>query len=275
MHSRTGTGRRATPGEALGWCRSSQLRLTSDVDGWHGNYSASNQYREPFVFTNVSHSECTLEGWPRLTALVAGVPRRTTVTRVRQNAAPAPPSSTVVVRPAGWAVFDLYGEDYDDADSRTCPDTSGFLVAPPPDSSPISVGAEVPDCGSSFYLAPVISGRIDRQAWSVVVTAGSSQASPGRVTGLVEPVCIPHSEGPSPIALTVTASKGGILATSDHVVANRSNGWHPSYVLILRAGSYVVTSSDGGSNAPMAIRSAAVGVRPGATTHRTLLSRCS
>jgi hypothetical protein len=170
IRSSTETGGSTPPGSATRWCRASQLRLTSDVGGWHGNYSASNQYTETFVFTNDSHSECKLQGWPGLKAVVAGALRKTAVTRVRQNAPPAAPSSAVVLDPASTAAFDFYGEDYDVVNNRACPETSGFLVTPPHESSPISVLAELPDCGSSFYVAPVISGSIDRQAWSTFVT---------------------------------------------------------------------------------------------------------
>ncbi len=72
IRSRTETGGSTPPGSATQWCRASQLRLTSDVGGWHGTYSASNQYTETFVFTNDSHSECKLEGWPGLKAVVTG-----------------------------------------------------------------------------------------------------------------------------------------------------------------------------------------------------------
>jgi hypothetical protein len=102
--------------------------------------------------------------------MVGGATEKATVTPVRQNAAPAPASSPVVVGAAGKATFDLYGEDDDVVNNRTCPETSGFLVTPPHDASPMSVVAEVPDCESSFDVAPVISGSIDRQAWSVVVS---------------------------------------------------------------------------------------------------------
>ena len=36
-------------------CRPSQFRLRSDPAGWHGNYSASNMFREPFTLTCISH----------------------------------------------------------------------------------------------------------------------------------------------------------------------------------------------------------------------------
>ena len=103
-------------------------------------------------------------------AVVGGALGKEAVTRVRQNGPPAAPSSVVVLHPASTAAFALYGEDYDVANNRACPETSSFLVTPPHESSPISVLAELPDCGSSFYVAPVISGSIDRQAWSTFVT---------------------------------------------------------------------------------------------------------
>lgn len=119
-------GGRAAPGGATPSCRASRLRLISDVGGWHGNYSASNQFRESFVFTNISHSKCKLQGWPGVKAVVGGAPRKTAETRVRQNAPPAAPWSAVVLHPAGTAAFDVYGQDYDFVNNRACPQTSGF-----------------------------------------------------------------------------------------------------------------------------------------------------
>ncbi len=64
------------------------------------------------------------------------------------------------------------------------------------------------------------------------------------------------------------------MVDSDRVLADRFNVWNPEYRLTVSPGSYVVTSFDGGDNAPMAIRSAAVKVRSGQRTNLALVSNC-
>ena len=102
-----------------------------------------------------------------------------------------------------------------------------------------------------------------------------SGAPPGHIAGRVEPACIPRSTGDTPpIALAVTATEGRTIVARDRVLADRLDVWHPGYRLTVSPGSYVVTSFDGGTDAPMAIRSLAVAVRSGETTHLSLLSAC-
>ena len=142
-------------------CRVSQLQLTSDPGGWHGNYSASNMFREPFTFTNISKVACELSGWPGLEATIAGYPEQTEATRVQRTCEPILRGRQSGLAPGGTATFDVYGEDWDAVHDRTCPETSGFLVIPPNDLTQLSVTAEVPDCPPQFDVSPVIAGSID------------------------------------------------------------------------------------------------------------------
>jgi hypothetical protein len=119
---------------------------------------AAGSFIQTFTFTNVSRRVCSLTGWPRI-----GLPSR----RVRQGAPPTPAYRTVVLRPRGAASFDVYGADWDHVRDRACPRTSTLRVAPPGVRSRLAVTVRMPNCGR-FDVAPVIAGKTDREAWSVV-----------------------------------------------------------------------------------------------------------
>jgi len=156
--------------KALPTCQSSQLHLVSNPAGWHANEAASGQFTETFTFTNISSEDCNLGGWPGLEALVGGVPQPTKAIRVRQGGPTGSPWTTVTLVVGGAASFGIYGQDFDVVSDKPCPAvTSGFLVIPPDDTTQTVVAAPEPDCGS-FFVAPVIAGKLDRSAWSTVVS---------------------------------------------------------------------------------------------------------
>jgi hypothetical protein len=146
-------------------CQSAQLRLST---GFYGE--AGGEYTQTLSFSNVSRPACQLSGWPSLQAVNASGRRQQTKTvRVRQSSPPQPAWSTVILRPGGSASFDVYGEDWDAPSDRACPKTSAVAVVPPHAISSLSVPVRIPDCGATFWIAPIIGGTSDRQQWSTAV----------------------------------------------------------------------------------------------------------
>lgn len=127
---------------------------------------ALGSFVQTFTFTNASHRACALAGWPRLALENRS---RVTTRRVRQGAPTAPAFRTVVLRPRGVASFDVYGEDWNHQEDKPCPKTTRIRITPPGARSALSVAVKMPNCGL-FLVAPVIAGKTDRQAWSMVET---------------------------------------------------------------------------------------------------------
>jgi hypothetical protein len=144
-------------------CRTPQLWLAPTFYG-----VGLGQFLQTFTFTNASAHACWLRGWPEF-ALEgrSGAPIVVRTRRVRQGNPSAPAYRTVVLRPRGAASFNVYGEDWDHLANKACANTTRVLVTPPHTHSALSVAVRLPDCGS-FYIAPVIAGKRDRDAWSVV-----------------------------------------------------------------------------------------------------------
>lgn len=148
----------------VGSHRLEQLRLVASFYG-----EGLGAFTQTFTFTNASRQACRLRGWPGLEpASQSGRPVSVRSLRVRQGASPTPAVTTVVLQPGGAASFTVYGADWNHAADRACPQTTAVLITPPGGSSALSVAVKMPDCGG-FYIAPVIAGRTDREAWSVVV----------------------------------------------------------------------------------------------------------
>jgi hypothetical protein len=122
--------------------------------------AALGSFTQTFTFVNASRRQCRLRGWPTLH--VQGRSRR-----VVQDTPPEPPFTAVVLAPAGAASFDVYGADWDHTANRACPETATVRIAPPGDRTALSVHVKMPNCGL-YYIAPLIPGRADRRAWSVV-----------------------------------------------------------------------------------------------------------
>jgi hypothetical protein len=135
-------------------CHARQLQLLAGFQG-----AALGSFTQTFTFVNASRRQCRLSGWP---TLELGKTRR-----VVQDTPPAPAFTTVTLAPRGAASFDVYGEDWNHAANRACPATATVRIAPPGDRSTLSVRVKMPNC-RLFYVAPLIPGRTDRRAWSVV-----------------------------------------------------------------------------------------------------------
>jgi Protein of unknown function (DUF4232) len=151
---------RAGGSQTVPRCRVSELQLQPGAYG-----EAALQFTQTLTFVNRSRSSCRLAGWPSVNAL--GRARAAKTLRVVQGAPGRRPYSRVLLTPSGAASFDLYGADWDTSANRPCPRTSTLGVAPPGVHAALRVRLHVPDCGR-FYVAPLIPGRRDRAAWSVV-----------------------------------------------------------------------------------------------------------
>jgi len=165
--SHVGSGNKNPNGSALAisTCMASQLRVASDLGGWHANFAASGQFTETITFTNAARIGCEMKGWPQVQAVLNGVAESTSTTRVIQNA----PSKLVHLAPHKTASFDIYGGDWNPISNKACPQTTnGLMVSPPGDSNSDFVKVEEPYCGA-FYISPVIAGSKDAQSWSFTV----------------------------------------------------------------------------------------------------------
>ena len=144
-------------------CRSGQLRLVASFYG-----EGLGQFTQTFTLTNVGRVPCRLAGWPGI-RLSVGSGRAASVPTIRvvQGSPSAPPFRTVVLDPSGGAAsFDLFGGDFNSKADRGCPKTKALFVTPPRASS-MPIAVVVPNCGG-FYVAPIIAGKTDRNAWSTV-----------------------------------------------------------------------------------------------------------
>jgi hypothetical protein len=135
-------------------CHARQLQLFAGYQG-----AGLGSFTQTFTFVNASRRPCRLSGWP---TLELGRSRR-----VVQDPPPARAFRTVALAPRGAASFDVYGADWNHAANRACPVTGTVRIAPPGDRSTLSVHVKMPSCGL-YYVAPLIPGRTDRRAWSVV-----------------------------------------------------------------------------------------------------------
>ena len=158
-----GTPSASAGGDALVRCGTARLRLAAGAYG-----EAAQQFTQTLTFTNTSSRKCELAGWPRVRVKderrqIAAV----TVVRVVQGPPGARPFRRVVLRPGGFASFDLYGADWDASANRPCRTTSALLVGPPGRRPALEVDLRLPNCGRLF-VAPLISGRRDRDMWSRV-----------------------------------------------------------------------------------------------------------
>ena len=149
-------------GHSSGSCRAEQLRLVASRYG-----EAGGSFIQTFVFTNAGGAPCRLAGWPSIALRTeSGRAGRVRAIRVVQGAPKAPPFRPVTLEPGGAASFDLFGADWNVRLNRACSKTSGLFVVPP-GARRIPVSVAIPDCGG-FFVAPIVAGRTDRDAWSVV-----------------------------------------------------------------------------------------------------------
>ena len=143
-------------------CTATQLRLRLTLYA-----EAGGQFIQTFTLTNAGANACRLAGWPTLRAVVASAKTEPAPSiRVVQGKPDAKPFRTVVLRPGSVAAFDIFGADYDALANRACPKTRALLLAAP-GVAPSRVTVALPFCGP-FYVAPVVAGGTDRDAWSAV-----------------------------------------------------------------------------------------------------------
>ena len=148
-------------GDTIGLCRTPQLRLNRGAYG-----EAAGQFRQTFTLTNVSPSTCRLEGWPSLKVQdESGRVEDAKIVRVVQGPPGARPFGRVVLRHRGAASFDVYGADWDARANLPCGRTSALSVTPPAGHGQLQLAVRLPDCGR-FFVAPLVVGRSDRDAWS-------------------------------------------------------------------------------------------------------------
>jgi Protein of unknown function (DUF4232) len=143
-------------------CTATQLRLRPTLYG-----EAGGQFIQTFTLTNAGANACRLAGWPTLRGVVAsGKTEPAPSIRVVQGKPAVKPFRTVVLQPGSVAAFDIFGADYDALANRACPKTRALLLAAP-GVAPSRATVTLPFCGP-FYVAPVVAGGTDRDAWSVV-----------------------------------------------------------------------------------------------------------
>jgi hypothetical protein len=149
--------RTTTPG-----CLTQQLHLAGHLLG-----EAGGQFTVTFRFTNASKRTCHLTGWPNVSLRSAsGKPEPLRTQRVLQIPSLAS-VHLVTLSPNGSASFDVYGGDFNPVKDKPCArETSVILVTPPGDRSALRTIVHAPNCGL-FLISPIISGSVDRQAWSI------------------------------------------------------------------------------------------------------------
>ena len=153
----------ARASSTIGRCRPAQLRLRAGAYG-----EAAQQFTQTLTFTNTSSRRCELMGWPGLRVKNgSGRLAAVTIVRVVQGPPGARPFGRVLLRPRDAASFDVYGADWDAGADRPCRKTSALLVRPPGDRPALEVRRRLPNC-SRLFVAPLISGRRDRDMWSRV-----------------------------------------------------------------------------------------------------------
>jgi hypothetical protein len=143
-------------------CRAGELRLSASFYG-----EAGGQFIQTFTFTNTGSATCSLQGWPRLQLTDrSGRSSPARSIEVVQGGPGSRPFRTVLLHSQGAASFDVFGADWNAAANRACPKTFALLVAAS-GVAPLPVRVALPYC-SPFYVAPLISGRTDRDSWSTV-----------------------------------------------------------------------------------------------------------
>jgi hypothetical protein len=150
-------------GGGIARCHANQLHLTAGAYG-----EAALQFTQTLTLSNISPRACQLAGWPSVrTRDTLGRLASVRVVRVVQGPPNARPFRVVALRPGGAASFNVYGADWNATANRPCGKTSALLITPPGDRTALEVHVRLPSCGV-LYVAPLIRGRRDRDAWSQV-----------------------------------------------------------------------------------------------------------
>lgn len=146
-------------------CGIEQLRLSAARSPGF----AAGSLLERLTLTNVSHSACTLAGWPdvrRLDGRGHAVPTRRIL--VVYSPSGSSPYQKVRLRPGHAASFNLFGDNWNLTANRPCPTTRHVLVEPHGDSGWLSVARRIPAC-RTLFVAPLVAGSTDPHWWSVTL----------------------------------------------------------------------------------------------------------
>jgi uncharacterized protein DUF4232 len=140
---------------SLPHCRSDQLRLTAPRM-WG---AAAGSLIEGFTLTNASRRTCAVSGWPDVRRLGrSGRPIPVTLERwVYEQHGPAP-FRVVRLRPGRAASFPVFGEDWNHAVDRACPNARTVRVEPPGGRGWLSVALKIPAC-AGWNVGPLVPGR--------------------------------------------------------------------------------------------------------------------
>ncbi len=148
---------------AAGRCLTAQLQVRLGRAG-----VALGHVGQVVSFRNVSHSTCTLYGYPGLQMLDAkGRPIRTQVLRGVAYTVPAMPEHLVSLAPGGEASFDLGFDDATGYGLESCPTSSRVELTPPNAYRPITIAWRIQPYGGGtiqhlrcgqITVSPVFAG---------------------------------------------------------------------------------------------------------------------
>jgi hypothetical protein len=73
----------------------------------------------------------------------------------------------------GWEAvrrrhLDVYGADWNAVKNIACPQTTSVRITAPGGGPTFQLRLKLPYCFSTFYVAPLIAGRVDLRAWSEI-----------------------------------------------------------------------------------------------------------
>jgi hypothetical protein len=153
----SGTTTSTTPAGGLGACRDGQISVSTGVGG--GGVGHEDQV---LLFTNSSHSACTLSGYPGVAGLDAQGNQVVQAQRTLRgylggldNGATTPP--TVSLSPGQVASATVEGTDVPVGSATSCPTYPALLVTPPNLTRSVQVTAGLPGC-SPIQIHPVVPG---------------------------------------------------------------------------------------------------------------------
>ena len=164
-----GHGRAAGQGQgrlpsvaSLPRCRPEQLRVSERGGGAYTGHSVID-----FALANVSTSQCTVRGRPRVQLVMrSGRVRPGEVYRlrnVRRRSDATVPLRTVMLRPGGAASFLVVVVNQvgraGPLSSRFCAWSRAVLVTPPGSRSPVRARYSLSDCG--LGVTPLVAGKLD------------------------------------------------------------------------------------------------------------------
>jgi hypothetical protein len=137
-------------------CRSSQLRLSAPKM-WG---AAAGSLIEQFTLTNTSGASCIVAGWPtarRFGATGQVIPVELSRWVYRESG-PAP-FRQVRLRPGGAATFPIFGQDWNHAADRACPNARKMQIRPRGSGGWLSLTLTIPAC-QAWDVGPLVPGHL-------------------------------------------------------------------------------------------------------------------